>query len=117
MTKTEIAQAFSMGKFDKCLEYLTDQTIWNTPGEQYLNGKKDIEIFCKKISAYFESITTNFKQLNLIENDNLVAINGTAEFLREGKRISFVSSCDMYEFDDKNKIVSIHSYCITEKQD
>jgi hypothetical protein len=58
-------------------------------------GKKDIEIFCKKISAYIDSITTNFKQLNFIENDNCVAINGTAEFLRDGKRIGFVSSCDV----------------------
>jgi hypothetical protein len=115
MTKKEIAQAFSGGKFDKCSAYLTDQTIWNTPGEQYLEGKKDIELFCKKISAYFDSITTNFKQLNLIENDNCVAINGTAEFLREGKRVSFVSSCDVYEFEEDNKILSIHSYCITEK--
>lgn len=115
MTKTEIALGFSGGKFDRCMDYLTDQTIWNTPGEQYLEGKKEIESFCKKISTYFDSITTNFNQLNLIENDNCVAINGTAEFLRDGKRVSFVSSCDVYEFDSNNKIVSIHSYCITER--
>ncbi len=42
-------------------------------------------------------------------------INGTAEFIREGKRVSFVSSCDVYVFDDNSKIVSIHSYCITDK--
>ena len=115
MTKKEIAQAFSGGKFDKCLEYLTDHTIWDTPGEQYLEGKKDIEMFCKKISTYFDSITTNFKQFNLIENENSVAINGTAEFIRDEKRVSFVSSCDVYKFDENKNIVSVHSYCITEK--
>jgi ketosteroid isomerase-like protein len=115
MTKSEIAKAFSGGKFGKCFEYLTEQTIWNTPGEQYLKGKKEIEIFCEKISAYFDSVTTNFQQLNLIENGDSIAINGTAEFLRDGKQISFVSSCDVYVFSDNNKIVSIHSYCITEK--
>ncbi len=115
MTKSEIAQAFSGGQFEKCLDYLTDQTIWSTPGEQFLTGRKEIEPFCKNIAAYFNSVTTNFKQLNLIEDDRCVAINGTAEFIREGKRVSFVSSCDVYVFDDKNKIVSIHSYCIAEK--
>jgi ketosteroid isomerase-like protein len=114
MTKTEIARAFSGGQFDKCMDYLTEQTTWNTPGEQYLEGRKEIEPFCRKTAAYFDSITTNFKQLNLIENDTCVAINGTAEFLRDGKRVSFVSSCDVYEFDGNKKIVSIHSYCITE---
>jgi ketosteroid isomerase-like protein len=115
MTKKEIAQAFSGGKFDKCMDYLTDQTIWDTPGEQYLKGKKDIEIFCKKISSYFGSLTTNFTQFNVIEDGNCVAINGTAEFIRDGKRVSFVSSCDVYRFDETKNIVSIHSYCITEK--
>ncbi len=117
MTKSEISQAFSGGQFEKCLDYLTDQTIWNTPGEQFLTGRQEIEPFCKKIAAYFSSVNTNFEQLNLIENDRCVAINGTAEFIREGKRVSFVSSCDVYEFDLDNKFLSINSYCITERQE
>ena len=117
MTKSEIAQAFSGGKFTECLHYLTDQTVWNTPGEQFLTGRNEIEPFCKNLAAYFSSVNTNFKQLNLIEDDHCVAINGTAEFIREGKRISFVSSCDVYEFDTENKILSIHSYCITERSE
>lgn len=117
MSKSEIAEAFSGGQFEKCFDYLTVQTIWNTPGGQFLTGRNEIEPFCKNIAAYFNSLTTNFKQLNLIENDRCVAINGTAEFVREGKRVSFVSSCDVYEFDKDNKILSIISYCITEQLD
>lgn len=115
MKKTEIAKAFSSGNFDKCFDYLTNKTYWNTPGEQCLTGRNEIEPFCKKIRAYFDSVTTNFQQLNLIENERCVAINGTAAFIRDGKRVSFVSSCDVYEFDDQDKIISIHSYCITER--
>ncbi|MCA5006353.1 nuclear transport factor 2 family protein [Sphingobacterium bovistauri] len=115
MTKSEIAQAFSNGDFDKCFEYLTDNTIWNTPGEQLLTGKQEIETFCKSISNYFDSVTTNFQQLNVIENTNCVAINGTAEFIRDGKSISFVSSCDVYVFHKNHSIKSITSYCITER--
>ena len=115
MMKSEIAQAFSGGRFEECSDYLTDLTVWNTPGEQCFTGKKEIEPFCKNISAYFSKLTTNFKQLNLIENESCVAINGTAEFIREGKRVSFVSSCDVYEFGINNKIIAIISYCITER--
>ncbi|MBX2962366.1 MAG: nuclear transport factor 2 family protein [Cyclobacteriaceae bacterium] len=115
MKKKDIAQAFSGGEFEKCFNYLTDQTIWNTPGEQYLTGRSEIAPFCKKIAAYFSGVSTKFNQLNLIENDRCVAITGTAEFIREGKRVSFISSCDVYEFDIHNNIVSINSYCITER--
>lgn len=116
MKKSEIATAFSNGEFEKAFPYLTDKTIWNTVGEKYLIGGKEIEKFCKNIIVYFNSVSTRFQQLNLIENENAVAINGTAEFLKEGKRISFISSCDVYEFDKFNHIISIHSYCITEKK-
>ena len=115
MKKVEIAKAFSSGNFEICFGHLTDKTFWNTPGEQYLTGRNQIEPFCKKIRAYFDGITTNFQQLNLIENEHCVAINGTAEFIRDGKRVSFVSSCGVYEFDGNNKIISINSYCITER--
>jgi len=115
MTKSKIAQAFSQGDFEKCFMYLTDTTIWNTPGEQLLTGKQEIESFCKIVKAYFDSVTTNFQQINLIENTNCVAINGTAEFMRDGKRVSFVSSCDVYVFDTDNNMEGITSYCITDR--
>lgn len=66
MTKMDIAKFFSSGQFDKCFDYLTDETVWNTPGEQYLRGRAEIEGFCKKIAAYFDSLTTDFRQLNVI---------------------------------------------------
>lgn len=117
MTKMDIAKFFSSGQFDKCFDYLTDETVWNTPGEQYLRGRAEIEGFCKKIAAYFDSLTTDFRQLNVIADGNCIAINGTAEFIRAGKRVSFISSCDVYVFDALDRISSIHSYCITERPD
>lgn len=115
MTKREIAQLFSMGDFEQCFDYLTAETVWNTPGQQLLRGRAEIEPFCRYIRAYFDSMTTNFQHINLIEDERCVAINGTAEFIRDGKRVSFVSSCDVYEFDAENQIVRITSYCITER--
>lgn len=115
MTKVEIAKSFSTGNFIPCFEFLTNETIWDTPGEQTLQGKTEIVTFCEKIKLYFDSVDTNFQILNIIENSSHVVINGIAEFIRDGKRISFISSCDIYEFDDSNYIKNIKSYCITEK--
>ena len=54
--------------------------------------------------SYFTSVTTNFKTLNIIAEGNKVVINGTAEFLRDNKRVSFVSACDVYAFNEKSEI-------------
>jgi ketosteroid isomerase-like protein len=115
MNKSEIATNFSNGDFEKCFEYLTDDTLWETPGEQTLKGKAAIKSFCEKTRQYFDSVTTDFKQLNIIENENSVAINGTAKFIKEEKIVSQVASCDVYTFDANNKIITIYSYCIPER--
>ena len=116
MDKRAIAEAFSTGNFGPALPYLTEQTVWSTPGEQHLTGKQAIEAFCHKIAAYFAGMTTDFRPLSIIEDDSGVAINGTAEFIRDGRRVSRASSCDVYRFDGANRILSIHSYCITERE-
>lgn len=115
MTKKEIAIAMSKGDFQPCFDFLNENTIWNIIGEMKIHGKDDIITHCKKVKTYFESITTQFEFLNIIENDSRIAINGTAEFIREGKRVSFISSCDVYEFDEAGNVNSITSYCITER--
>ena len=115
MTKKELATAFSGGAFERCFAYLTEETIWDTPGEQYLKGRAEIEPFCRKISAYFESVTTRFERIDLIEDATGVAINGTAEFERDGALVSRISSCDVYQSGPGNTLVSIRSYCITER--
>jgi hypothetical protein len=74
MTKSEIAQAFSHGDFEKCFAYLIDQTTWDTPGEQMLKGRDEIESLCQNVKAYFYSVTTNFQQINVIESANCVAM-------------------------------------------
>ena len=80
--------------------------------EKSIAGKKAITDHCEQVSNYFTSVTSDFKTFNIITDGNKVVINGTAEFLRDNKRVSFVSACDIYEFNDKNHIQHITSYCI-----
>ncbi|OYX27271.1 MAG: hypothetical protein B7Z06_04470 [Flavobacteriales bacterium 32-35-8] len=112
MTKIEIAKAFSNGAFYKAYDHIAEDAIWEVVEENMFVGKKAIVENCNQVAAYFKSVTTNFKTHHVISEENKVVVNGTAEFIRDGKRVSFVSACDLYEFNDQNKIERITSYCI-----
>jgi hypothetical protein len=115
MSKPEIAIAFSNGEFENATEFIADNAIWEVIGEDKFVGKNAIIENCNQVGQYFKSVTTNFKTLNVISEANKVVVNGTAEFIRDGKRISFVSACDLYEFNELNQISKITSYCIEAK--
>ena len=63
----------------------------------------------------FKAVTTDFKTFHVIADENNVVINGTAEFLRNNKRVSFVSACDIYAFNAEGQVQQITSYCIQRK--
>jgi limonene-1,2-epoxide hydrolase len=115
MTKTEIAKAFSIGEFEKTNKYISENAVWKVVEEYKFIGKQAIIDYCEQVGNYFKSVTTDFKTLNIIADGNKVVVNGTAEFMRENKRVSFVSACDVYEFDDNHQIQNITSYCIQSK--
>lgn len=115
MTKSEIAKAFSNGEFEKTYNFIAENAEWTVIEEDSFVGKQAIIENCEQVGSYFKSVQTVFNTFNVIVEGNKVAINGTAEFLREGKRVSFVSACDIYEFNDENKIQAIISYCIQSK--
>jgi len=115
MTKTEIAIAFSNGEFEKTYHFISNNAVWTVVEEDTFTGKQAIIDNCEQVGNYFKSVKTDFKTLNIIADENKVIINGTAEFSRDNKRVSFVSACDVYEFNDKNEIQNITSYCIQSK--
>lgn len=115
MTKTEIAKAFSNAEFEKIHRFISDNAVWTVVEEGAFTGKQAIIDNCEQVSNYIKSVKTAFKTLNIIADGNKFAINGTAEFLRDNKRVSFVSACDIYEFNDQDQIQTITSYCIQSK--
>lgn len=116
MTKTEIAKAFSTGEFEKIYKFISDKAEWIVVEEDKFTGKQAIIANCEQVGRYFNSVTTDFKTLNIIAESNKVVINGTGEFLKNKQRVSFVSACDLYEFDEHNQLIRITSYCIPSKQ-
>ncbi len=115
-SKKEIAELFSNGKFDKTMDYLSDEIVWNIVGENIFDGKKAVMENCEQTAEYFTFVETDFKTNDILISENKVIIIGTAEFKRDGQRINFVSACDIYEFNEKDEIEKISSYCIPEKK-
>lgn len=115
MRNKQIAEAFSNGKFEITYPYLSSDIEWTIIGENEFTGRQAVIDNCEKTSEYFKTVNTDFRILNVIASENLVAINGTAEFSLNNERILFISACDVYEFNDKSEIVKITSYCIPDK--
>ena len=115
MTLKQIAEKFSTGNFELIYPHLAENVQWTVVGEDYFNGKKSVIDNCKQVTSYFNSVTTKFNTVTVIVDNNRVAVTGTAEFIRDGKRVNFVSACDVYEFNDNNELQTITSYCISHK--
>lgn len=116
LTIRTIAELFSSGQFDKVYQFLSDDVVWDVVGENSFAGKKTVIKNCEQTSAYFKSVSANFKTENIIVGDKLVAIDGTAEFVKEGKPIAFVRACDVYHFNKNQELEKITSYCIQDKK-
>ncbi len=115
MTKSEIAKSFSIGEFKKTFNFIAENAEWIVVEESIFKGKQAIIENCNQVGSYFKSVTTDFKTHNIIADGNKVVITGTAEFFRDNKRVSFISACDVYEFNDNSQIQLITSYCIQSK--
>lgn len=114
-TIAAVAEAFSNGSFQATFPYLDEHIVWTVVGENQFMGKQAVKANCLQVEKYFNSVTTKFERLNTIIDDHKIVVTGTAEFIKENKRVAFVAACDVYEFNKENKIVSIISYCIQHK--
>lgn len=117
LTQQQIAEAFSAGHFELAYPFFSETIEWVAVGENSIVGKDSVIERCKQTAKYFDSVTTEFKTLNVIVDHNHLAINGTAKFIDNDENITFISACDVYEFNDLNELQRIDSYCITHSED
>ena|SRR5690606_15909350 len=108
----EFAENFSVGKFEEVFNYLDENIVWIIVGESEIRGKEAVVSHCKQVKDYFNSVTTNFEIQDTINNYNKVVVMGRAEFIKDNKLLSTISACDVYEFNNEQRIVAITSYCI-----
>ncbi|WP_339697753.1 nuclear transport factor 2 family protein [uncultured Roseivirga sp.] len=107
----DIATAFSKGEFSSVYDKLADNIEWNIVGERLLKGKEEVTAYCQKTAQYFSEVDTDFRLMNVIAEGNQVMIDGTAEFISKSNKSTYISSCDVYSFEE-NKLREIYSYCI-----
>ena len=112
MDISEIAVAFSNGKFNESYEYLNEDIIWEVIGEKTFKGKQAVIQNCQQTANYFSSVETVFTTEDVQVMGNKVMVRGTAQFKRDGKQVNFIKACDLYEFTENGKLIKIHSYCI-----
>ncbi len=112
MTTKEVAQNFSMGEFSSVYDRIAEKAVWTVLGENEYTGKDAILNYCEQVSSYFRSVETKFATTHIIAEGRKVVVSGTAEFIRGGKTVSFISACDVYEFSETDQIEKISSYCI-----
>lgn len=107
-----IASLFSKGEFKKVEDYLADEIIWNIVGENLFIGKEAVKVNCEKTEDYFNSVDTDFKIIEILQCKEKVIITGSATFSKDGKALTSISACDIYEFNSAAEITAITSYCI-----
>lgn len=107
----QIALAFSNGKFSEGCPHLAPDASWEIVGEKLLHGKQVIVDYCEQTAAYFETVETIFSPEHIVQDGNIVVINGTAVFTNKEQKITMVSSCDMYVFEEA-LLKRMISYCI-----
>lgn len=115
MNKSAIAKAFSNGDFETTYGFIAENAVWMIIEEDRHEGKQAIINKCEQVAGYFKSVTTDFKTIHVITEGNKVVINGTAAFSRDNTPLSFISACDIYEFNEQDQIQTITSYCIDAK--
>src|SRR5690554_2008713 len=113
----KIAEFFSLGKFHKVIKHLSDDIVWNVVGGRTFTGKVAVIKDCEETERYFQSVDTDFKIIDRIVDNNKIAIKGTAKISKNGKKIDFSYACDVFEFNEDQKITKITSYCSSEHED
>lgn len=113
ISQEQIARDFSKGEFERTFQYLADDVQWTVAGEMTLKGREEVVSHCLKTAVYFASVTTDFRIISVISSNGRVAVEGTAEFIKDGKKTAFVHACDVYEFRE-GRLMNIRSYCVRE---
>ncbi|WP_174613190.1 nuclear transport factor 2 family protein [Virgibacillus ihumii] len=104
----EFSIAFVKNETDFCIDYMTDDVIWNIVGKELIRGKDDFE------NALIQMKNREVQQIciqNIITHGNTGSVNGTL-LLTNKEKIAF---CDVYNFNGfgkNSKIKEITSYVI-----
>ena len=112
ITTEKIARAFSSHRFDLALPHLADDICWTVVGTPPMIGRKAVEKAIKRTAKDLSSVTTEFQRFRSVVGEESVVVDSLARYTDGGGDVSIVASCDIYDFDNDERISEIVSYTI-----
>ncbi len=106
----KISEEFSKGNFPATYNHFADDIEWKIIGDKIISGKENTIAFCTKMITEMDSSTLN--NINVIAENNYVAIEGNCNFTNEQGKAAAVEYCDVFRFEE-GKIKTITSYLVS----
>lgn len=108
MLLRDLSIAFVKNEINFCLDWMTDDVVWEIIGDKLIQGKGDFE---KALHQLKDREVQQLRIQNIITHGNTGSVNGTLK-LNDKQNIAF---CDVYNFrgfGKNSKIKAITSYVI-----
>ncbi len=107
-----VSEEFSKGNFEFAFNHFADDIQWNVVGSPVIKGKKAVIAYCNKMMTEMDRSKLN--NTNQIGDDDLIAVQGYCDYVKENNEPGRLEYCDVYRFNDE-KLQAITSYCIETK--
>jgi SnoaL-like protein len=111
LTNEQISEAFSHHDFEAAYPCLADDVRWNIVGQRRVEDKEKVIAVCRESAAYLTDVATNFVKFRTVVTDDCVVIDSVAEYTDREEQLSYVASCDIYDFTN-GKVSEITSYTV-----
>lgn len=115
MSNEQIARAFSGHRFHEALEHLHPGVRWDQLGQDTMVGAEAVRRSCDATSAELSRVETTWLRFVCTGEGGVVAVDGFGRY-DGGDVVSFVTSCDIYEFTD-GEVSTITSYAVESDPD
>jgi predicted SnoaL-like aldol condensation-catalyzing enzyme len=107
-----ISEEFSKGNFEFAFNHFADDIQWNVVGSPVIKGKEAMIAYCNKMMTEMDGSKLN--NTNQIGDDDLIAVQGYCDYVKENNEPGKLEYCDVYRFNNE-KLQAITSYCIETK--
>ena len=104
----DLTIAHAKHDIDFCLDWLTDDVVWDMIGDQSIQGKRDVE---KILKQWKDHKVQHLRIQNIITHGDTGSVNGTITF-SDQQSVAFCHVYNFRGFGKKAKIKTITSYMI-----
>jgi ketosteroid isomerase-like protein len=112
MGTREVAEAFSGHRFEETFDALAPDVVWVSPGQGRIEGRAAVVAACREAAEGMALLTGHEMVRFVVTGDDRVAAVDAVGRYADADGETFVSSADVYEFDEAGLVVRITSYTV-----